>query len=141
MYSENSEIEIIETLKLIFNYKELEIKVLTLQLKNCKIISEIDYIIKKFDEKLIYLTSVEAELILNIIKKLKVKKPHIYENIICSKVIDFWNMTQKGHGVGACYYDNSGVKPKTINESTNILKSNLHMFSFNFSKKKASLLL
>lgn len=136
-YSEDNENEIIKILKITSNYSPLIIKEIILRTKNSNSEKEIYNIINEFDKSNIFLTSKESALILkNITFKFNIKKPHIYQNIICCKVIDFWNMTKVGHGVGACYFDNQGAKPKTINEAIQILNRNKVMLSTNFSNLK-----
>ena len=59
-------------------------------------------------KKKIYLTAEQAGLLLgdkNLYNKWKL------EHIICSRVIDTWNLTGR-HGVGSCYYKDNNTKPK-----------------------------
>jgi|SaaInlV_165m_DNA_2_1040747.scaffolds.fasta_scaffold19924_2 hypothetical protein len=91
--------------------------------------SDIQY--KLFNDKLNSLYAWNMPLItvyLNIIKKelfftakqaeniLKNKHMWKLQHIICSRVIDTWNMTDR-HGVGECYYKDNNLKPKNTDFS------------------------
>ena len=116
-YQFNSEEEIIETLNNVFSVNKLENKIIILKLKNINTESEFYKLIEEIHKKNIYFISTEATIILEYIKNIGTKKIHVYENIICSKVVDYWRMNSSNHGVGFCYYSNWGDKPKIINDA------------------------
>lgn len=141
-YKEDSEIEIVNTLNSIYNFNKYEVKLILMQIKNCNKEQDLVSVMKEVEKKNIHFNSKQAEVILNNIKnKFEVKKPYIYENVICSKVVDYWNMQEKTHGVGYCYFSDWGEKPKTINDAILKSKNNRDAFSNNFKKLESILLL
>jgi hypothetical protein len=116
-YLFNSEEEIIETLNNVFSVNKLENKIKILKLKKINTEPEFYKLIEEIQKQKIYFVSTEATKILEYIKNIGTNKIYIYENIICSKVIDYWRMNSSTHGVGFCYYSNWGNKPAIINDA------------------------
>ena len=138
-YITNSPDEIFDILKIVKNYSSLQSKLFMKRLHVCKNYKDLIEIIKDFDKSSYFLTSNDASKVLQIIfNNFPNDKKHIYENVICCKVLDYWNMTQKKHGVGACYFNSYGI-PKTINQSIIVLEKNVNVFKNNFSKDRCSL--
>lgn len=137
--------EILTTLKNVFGYNKLKNNIL---IKICK--SEIlsydilEKVIYNINRNNLFFLSSEASTILKTIKKyFDNNKITLHcEHIISSKVLDYWNLDMKTHGVGECYYGHYEF-PKKINEAILFVKSNMsskYMYNHKLSKFRFSII-